>query len=289
MSNDANMPTTPTSSSGPLKTPSLRIYAPTTTEDWIRCPIYRQYKRKWQPTLEGWQPNLLIGKAVHAGLAEWYLVQVHSSAHKLAESTLVDGYVENDEWTLDGVKRITAKALDAAISDNIWDTETIVSVERDFGDGRADLITRVPEGLIVTDTKFTMHLKSEYLPRRLQEYDTSHQLWHYAWQAQETYQEKVAWVRVQLVVGSPKTYSKLFPIRVTEARMRFWLSGAEWAWQQMEAEERGDFPPLPRFPSCHGKFGRCVYYDACHVLDGDETLIANTYDRVEPRETHESS
>src|SRR5688572_9697281 len=117
------MPTKPTSSSGPQKTPSLRIYAPTTTEDWLRCPISRQYKRKWQAPLEGWQPNMLIGSAVHAGLAAWYISGNGVEANTVATSTVVDSYVENDEWTVDSVVKIALKALAAAMADDISATE----------------------------------------------------------------------------------------------------------------------------------------------------------------------
>ena len=147
---------------------------------------------------------------------------------------------------------------------------------------RPDIVSRhETRGLGVTDLKVAERVDERYRAKRLSEYETDDQFWHYAWEVGETYGEPVKWVRPVLLILTPRAVVLQESITVTPERLKFWLSGAEQHWRDMAGEDDGSRPVVPRWPACRsGKFGPCVAYDFCHILDRDPSRATVYYDRT---------
>ena len=256
------------------------VFPPRETQDWLRCPVYRDLSKKWEPR-GPWEPNRALGTAIAKGLEVYFKNPgADGPAWTACEQSLESEYVEQPAWTLEGLKKLAARGLKLALEQaaTIVATEHILLVEEPVGECRPDLVTRSKADgqLIVTDGKVSLNLDPRWQDKRLGEYDSDFQFWHYAWRVGEHFGEPVAWTRLQLTVLSPKTRSLLVPYRVTSKRVSFWLQGAQQAWEGMERERQGA-PPAPNFMSCHGRYGRCPMYDACHVLDRDPKAMKALY------------
>ena len=258
------------------------VFAPTDTQDWDRCPVYRKLNREeWRPRDQVWTPNLLLGIAIGDGLSEayrhWSDPNPESFGRPVAFKALEDGYVENPEDTLPGLVRLVGRGLEAAIKEDAPRGRAIVRVDVSLGVCRPDLIVRGPSGLSTINTKVSRQVRPDYRGVRLAEYETSGQLWHEAWEAQQFFGEPVVSRGVLQVVLSPRLGATLMEWPVTSEGMAFWLSEAEATWALMDQERRGERPVTPRHASCHGKFGRCVFLDACHEFRLDPERMAAYY------------
>lgn len=260
--------------------------SPSQTEAWLRCPQYMQYKYEgWEPRLLNWAPNRTLGSAIAKGLEIFYMNQDHSDPGQLGweacEVVMREQYQENDKWTYEGVLKLALKGYKAALANNIAAQETIVAAELPIGPCRPDLITRSKQtgGLIVTDTKVTLELDERYRAKRLSEYNASFQLWQYADVVGAYYGEPVTFVRVQLVILSPRCLALLHPIPVTREGIALWRDSAEWAWAEMAKHAAtGHYPP--RLTECFGKFGKCAFFDACHDLNRDRSQMNVLYEKT---------
>jgi hypothetical protein len=262
-------------------------YGPTETEWWFKCPTYRWFRAKgWQPRGTLWTPNMLVGRALHAGIATYFISgQNAAMAATATEKVLSDGYETNDEWTLEALNRLTLRGLVASLNTTVkgWlETETFVGAEVTVGSGRIDLVTKGSEGLVVTDTKSTMQLKAEWVAPRLSESEVDWQLWDSAWRAWRYYEQAVAWRRRHLIVLSPQCKAFQHPSPVKYEGLVAWRKTALWAWQQMEKEEAGPVSEVPqRLSACiHPRFGKCEMYDACHVLFRNEKAMQGLYEKT---------
>ena len=118
-----------------------------------------------------------------------------------------------------------------------------------------------------------MNLDDRYKENELLTFDTSNQMWHYAWAVGQEYGETIARVLVHMIVLNPRVYTEVHPIPIDPERLVQWLEGAARDWRDMERGEN-----RPRYGSCVGKYGKCEMHDACHVLNGDESRFEALYD-----------
>lgn len=241
--------------------------APTRTEDWLRCPVYAAYTQRWERA-GGWTPHRVLGNAIAAGLAAHRtgrgLIHVKNEASRV----LTHEFVEQDEWTFEGVGQLVDKGLAAAVQ---TDLGPVIAVEQWMGHARIDAVSRLPgTGLVVTDDKVHLELERKYLPSRLKEWDVSHQLHHEAWAASAHYGEPVAYARVHIIVLTPRVwvYEHLVPMGAD--KLDAWLASAETTWQAM------DGPPY-RNPNACTKYGGCAFQAGCWTLHGDETRFPTLY------------
>ena len=260
-------------------------YSPTRTEDFLRCPVYHRLRRDgWEALGTGWEPPRAMGTAIAKGLEVFYLNQ--GDPFEAARLSLDLAYQDNPKHTLDGLQAILAKGLTRALerAEEIVQAEHVLGVELDLGESRPDLVTRSKSTgeLIVTDAKAPFHLKPEWVPKRLAEYDSSHQFRHYAWRVGLHYGEPVKWVRAHLTILTPTAKSLVHPVKVTPEWVEFWLRGAKYVWGHMQECEGVPLKELPpKIDSCHGKFGRCPMYEACHVYHLDEDQFGMLYEKQE--------
>lgn len=248
---------------------SKPVFAPTNTKDWDRCPVYHKLKREgWVPRDQMWTPNLLLGIAIGDGLSEAYRHWSDPNPGAFGEPTalkaLEEGYVENSEDTIVGLARLVTRGLAAAIEEDAPRGRVIVRVDVSLGVCRPDLIVRGPSGLSTINTKVSRQIRPDYRGVRLAEWETDFQPWHEAWETEQFFGEPVVSRGVLQVVLSPRVEATLMEWPVTPEGMAFWLSEAEATWGLMDQERRGERPVVPRHASCNGKFGRCIFMEACH-------------------------
>lgn len=249
-----------------------KVYSPTRTSDWVRCPVFARLRRSVEPVAD-WTPNLTLGRAVTDGLAKHYRALRDGSplspeqVEEWAMSILEEGYEENDTWALAGLQKIVSNLLEKALEETvIAQGDTILLVDESTGGGRPDLVLKQRNGkLTVTDFKVTLKLEQQYVGKTLSQYETDDQFWQYAWEVGQMYGTPVEWLRVHLLPALPKARSLLHPWRVDPERLQFWLAGAEQAWKDMEEQEEGRRPEAPRWASCNGsRWGKCLYLAWCH-------------------------
>lgn len=266
------------------------VYAPTRVKAWEFCPVRADLERQgWHPLAVEWDPAKTLGKAIGEALGAAYRLRKAPQAPQEAPGAtlsrvLASGYHPNEKWTLEGLEKIAQRGLKVALEDDVIGPATVLMVDEPLPSGsRPDLVLRHPsEGLIVHDDKVTFSLKDEWRARRFAEYDTDWQFWHYAWEVEQLLGEPVSWVRVRNLTLTPKARSEVVPVRITPTRLAFWLLEAEYRWMEMRWQETGEIPIIPRWSSCHGKYGRCIFYDYCHVFGGDPMRASAYYTQAEP-------
>jgi len=301
---------------------NVPIYSPTLTQAWLRCPVYSYLKRTWKPpATEVWSPALLMGKALHAALKAFYVACVAGldppTALDKGHEALALIFAANktplgeipDPWSHEALLKIALSAYNKCVIGSLqypgaihWaKTEKILQVDPGrteiYKPGElphADLLTEVEDGLIITDTKTAWHMEPKWLPRRLAEYDASFQLWFYVWRAWTVLQKPVKLVRVQHVAFTPTVTYGVVEFQPSPERVKHWLRGAIQAWARMywegkELENKGTLP-TPNYESCYGKYGKCPFYDPCHLyhLDG-AVMEAMGWQEMSPNEVVEAS
>ena len=264
-----------------------RVYSPSSMGEWLQCPLLRQLRRSWRERVVEWSPAMLLGNAVQAGMNVWLRdrqgADIGTSLDEAIEAAVVGviglGYEEQPKYTPEGLVKLTLRGVQALLDADLFRRHTILMVDEPLGHSRPDVVSRhETEGLVVTDFKVTRQLGDQYRAKRLSEYETDDQFWHYAWEVGETLGEPVKWLRPVVVILAPKPTVLSTTVAVQPDRLNFWLSGAEQHWADMQAEDEGRRPVVPRWPSCRGgKFGVCEMYDACHLLGRDPVRMQTYY------------
>ena len=259
------------------------VYAPSRTEDFIRCPVFADLRRRWE--LRGpWTPFKLLGTSIGEGMAQFYRNLRDSTTTAPSEralETLHAGFEPQEAWTLPGLEKHVVKGLQAAVATTPV-RGTVIFVDESLGSGaRPDLVFRDPSlGLVVLDTKVQFKGNPRYREKNLAEYETWWQGFHYAWEVGEFLGETVAYVGPHLIQLTPSVRADWHPITITPARIQFWLRQAMSVWHHMTPPYCAD-PPVPNWLSCQTRYGRCEFFDLCHVLDGDDSRAETLYKRKE--------
>jgi len=274
---------------------SAQIYAPTTVEDWLYCPMYRHLRRTWLPERVEWDPARLLGTSVGTGLStHWRHVRAGTAVDTPEYwATILEAAVAplRAEWqecdlTLGGAEKLVSRGLAEALAAGLDVGAGVLRVDESIGVSRPDLIVRKAQslggGLEVWDVKTARSLDARYVQERLSGYDTLWQLYHGAWEAEQYYGEKVIRCGILQVILSPKAQALLHPVEMDVTHLGQWLQTAEQVWQDMSAEERGSRPVTQRYTSCEKRrYGRarCEFHAACHTCFLDEEKMARLYDR----------
>jgi hypothetical protein len=251
--------------------------------DYMNCPALIPLKRRWQPKPSAWTPNMLLGKVIAKGL-EWHYKGIDTGEVLYAlRGELVEGFVEQATWTLDGLFKLASGGLKAGIESAFPLGGTILMVEEDCGGWRPDLVYRSCDSeVVVVDHKVTLSLRPEYVQQRLAEYETSWQFAHYAWGVGRHYGEPVSKVGVHLIVLTPRAKAYTHFVEFTADRLHEWEVDANYTWAEMErSEQLGHYRRNWNYCQRYGSEHRCQYYQGCHELSGDESRFDLFYDRIE--------
>ena len=267
-----------------------RTYSPSQTADWLQCPILRQFKRLWTPREVEWSPAKLLGIAVQAGINVYLNKQrgpweptddADALAEAMVTGVIQDGYVENSTHTVAGLVKLALRGVQVLLDKDLFARHAILMVDEPLGHSRPDVVSRhETEGLGVTDFKVSRTIGDPYRAKRMSEYATDDQFWHYAWEVGATLGEPVKWARAVQVILAPRPDVLVNRWDVDPDRLAFWLTGAEQHWRDMQAEDEGTRVVAPRWPNCRGgKWGICEFFDACHVLNRDPDKMGVFYER----------
>src|SRR5439155_614614 len=188
------------------------IYSPSRggTQDFQRCPRLYDLSKRWDTERE-WRPEMAIGNAIHAVLANVYL-------GKLDEVNVADYWQDSDEaMPMETAAAIVTKCAREALKIELVGDSTVVAVEREMGPERChpDLVIQHGDWLQVIDWKFSLTLKPEWVSKRLAGYETLWQLWHYAWRVQQEFALPCNQITVVQMAGLPKAFARRVDYEVT--------------------------------------------------------------------------
>jgi len=259
-----------------------KVWSPSQTETFSRCPRLWDLGRRWETFNPGcWGPERLVGNAVHAALAVWMRDRQRfpDAPTPLDEMDNKLGEVIGDEWpddapevyTPEGAMVLARKALAAVMKkEPVPLTAKIVAVEHSFGESIVDLVYLMPEGLYVLDWKTHAKLEPHYRQARMDETIRTHQLWHYAWRARQKWMHSVVAIEKVAVALQPSVWVGKRSEPITDERIDKWYEGASSMWRIMDAMRAGRLPVHPRFEGC-GIYGGCPLLVACHMHGADES------------------
>lgn len=287
-------PIFPSSSSRTTGNDEVKIWSPSQTDDYSRCPRMWDLSRRWE-RFGGmaWTPERLIGESIHVGVATHYRAlrngpgdtDPHPPAAEAAVRYLGENWPADApaQFTYEGAESLVLKALDKALTlqdDVLRDGGAVVGVEFNFGEAVADLITRHGspghQYLAVTDWKYNHSVPPDYIKSRLDEAERTWGLWHYAWRAQGYFGLPVRFIRKGLIVGTPRTVARLAEVEVTPEALERWETDAYNLWREMSLYRRAGVLPPARWSACK-LYGGCAFYDGCHRLAADETRFSTLY------------
>lgn len=256
----------------------MKVYSPTSTERFLRCPrLYDRSKRWLNPAKDNWLDKLM-GQAVHFGV-QW--AHVTGSGGLEAAAKFLEEKWEDQGLgvTLEACTFIVQKAVKKALGLNLAQGMTILHCEEPLGEEKCipDLVLQGEQGIRIVDWKFTVSSGDWLIRKRLEEAETSWQLKHYAWRVQSLHPDiPVVEAGVALVVASPTAKAYWSPFEVTPALMLDWGKAARVWWRMEHAEVNGAYEP--QFGASCTQFGGCPLYDGCYRLAGDESRYDTLYE-----------
>lgn len=270
----------------------MTIWSPSHVNKWLECPLKWSLQRQGvEGVREKWSPGLVVGTALHAGLAQAFGGSEQDAAYcgEIAGGTLANDWPQGDtgDFDLDVVRHKMLNALAKALDKRgelLGDYGRVLGVEVKLGDGdretgqypgTADLITQhgnppgidAPEYLCITDWKSHWSLDDYYVEKELSETERNWQLHQYAWFAQQVYSVPVKYLRKVVIRCVPSAKVWVYTHEVTQRRLEQWHGYALEVWDRM-GNDAGCEPPWsapPNWQSCR-KYGKCEYYHRpeCH-------------------------
>lgn len=262
-------------------------YRPTEVRQWLVCPTLWRFEKRWTPRALPWSPAMVIGSAIHAGVAAHFRAvrgEPVLGPVPTAAMVLEHGYVEQDTWTLESLNRLVDKGITLVLKEvHLHPDAKIIAVEQTIAGRHPDLVTSLHDALEVWDWKTSVSLEARWVPDRLDEYMHSWQLLDYAYHCQEYYQRPVTQVSPVLVILGPRPMVKMQPIRVSNERLQQWKRSADVVWTLMASGQT-----WMNLEACSNKghfYGKtCPMFQGCHDLLGDETLFSGIYSPVEAKD-----
>lgn len=266
------------------------------TQDAQRCMRLFDYKRRWHDP-RGWSADIAMGNIIHAGLSAYYLARNGSLRTQILsdENEAISAALEN-EWTGEGQEeayRLAKECVGEAISLNVLGkTGRVLAVEQEMGPEKChpDLVIqhtdKIPlknpdvyaekNWLEVVDWKLSYRLNPEHVAKRLQSYETSWQLKHYAWRVKQEFHLPCLKVTVVQMAATPKVIAREQGFKITQESLDAWEASARQWWHSMES---GPYPQ--NYDGClkYGEKYPCPFYCGCHSLHSDESKFHTLYKR----------
>lgn len=265
-----------------------RIYSPSQTEEWSRCPALWDQRKRWEPLSGTWSPERLIGLGVHAALEKWWGRIPSVDAAQVARDYVVNLWPADapDVFSVDGAASRAGKAAATAVK---WfETEMAEAspllIEHSFGESIVDLVTQEGDLLVVNDYKYVHELPGDRVHYRLDAFPRKHQFWHYVWRTGEHYMRPVDLFRGVLIIGGPKMMVKHTTFAPSPEGIAAWHKSAQAKWAMMEAMAGGTLGIPRREEGCsmYGDKYPCPMAEGCWTLNRNEA----GYDAIYNRRTH---
>lgn len=238
-------------------------------------------------------PNMDIGTAIHTGLAYRYDVsddklrpQGNTTPLDIALHSMESNYQEGGEYTLEACLALVEKGLTVALKTDLVGDGKVLGVELVFPHMRMDLVHEdIHRDVVITDHKITLKLEKSKLAWRVNDYDPSWQLLQYAWGVRKYLKKTPARAQAFLIAITPKPFTHLHSILITDKRLDDFEKSAMMHWSGMRAHEElfnefGELAPM-NTRSCHAYGSKCPQYEICHIFNGDLKMAAPFYNKKE--------
>ena len=197
-------------------------YPPSSVKRWLTCPEFWRLSKVWEPRAAGWTPHIVVGRAIHAGIAAWLRPRIvdHESQENQIEGVshavpftspvnldpltvalevLTNGYVQQDTWALEGLQALVTKGLARLrrlVEGDILPGAEVIAVEYPdpvqdprLGTHRlhrvVDCILARGDALEVWDWKTKIRLDEAYLGETARAVLHSWQLLDYSWHVEQ--------------------------------------------------------------------------------------------------------
>lgn len=254
----------------------MKIYSPSSTINFQRCPQYFVYQR------QGWQTKV-VGKpqvAMAVGLGIGYGMELIFKGVPTAKAiecamvhslVMVDTAIAGGAYLLPSVEKsyeLIPKRVEKALR-RFWKDGSLPNDWRDFraelvfpdhGNCRVDLLHNSDLGPCITDFKTKVTAVDYIVDNFLFDAETSWQMYHYVWAAREMGLKVDSFAIVLIVIEPFKVYVEQF--MVDEQVLERWVKDAHYWWKLMEIAEA--FPEKAmRVGDCRTKYGLCDMHSAC--------------------------
>lgn len=276
-----------------------KIYSPSQTETWLRCPLKRTLHYGWESNqTDRGTYGAALGTVVHTVMKAYFhtgddleLIGRQAAAEEIAK---LEGY--DIPFHLQALHNALIER-GAAVGKNFGNVgiellrlfKTVTEVEGElgpkFGNARIDLGgVGVNGNYLIVDvkSKLTMDARGEALFLADQ---PSLQMQFYRWAVPQAYEgiypelmDNPIETAIALVVLEPRLRVKVYPIAIPpELLGRFDLTMPR-VWKQMEEEDEGR--AMPWMAAAHrDQYGDCEFKRACLELHLDPNLMSTAYRR----------
>ncbi len=247
----------------------MKVYSPSQTAEWMRCPMMRALRKEGWVSKWGAKRDLAatIGQAFAAGVGTYNnfrktnpLMPVRgvnvertrlavssvdvakAVMHRRLEEMEKLGFVltsgEEDELYMTQMEKRVVKAVSTYVyEDPMPDDWQIVDIEESLGEAagnaRPDLVIRNPQGLHMVDYKSKVQLLARYEAKTKGDYANSHQMLHYGHFGKLHYGEDLAGYYIGLSVFEPRFRVDWVPYPYNSETLKTWAATTPAAWATM--------------------------------------------------------
>lgn len=273
---------------------NVKRYSPSTTESWLKCPLYRHLRKEWSPRRLGKRElAAILGKGFHAGMSTWNAnkgattittcsdAAVQSVRMELAGAKERGAYVLDSDKAQEGMleKRVATVVANYIKNDPIPPTWTVLDVERilpEWGNCIIDLAMDTPMGPVVIDYKCKLSLDARWLDKEIARYRLGEQRLHYSSGYGDFIGRPVYAFYISLVVCEPFRVH-LLPFVNDPQSLEMWRQAREQGtWKVMEMEDQG-LVGVGMAAKHMDEFGICGFAGACFEHHLDTSLMEREY------------
>ena len=282
----------------------MKVYSPSATSVWERCPYLREYERGgWHTRLFEWKDLAAIaGRAFAAAMAYYNTAKRDALPIDIAQAQSVaqveynigvDAVLANEgTWDAKALEMQgeVGPALLDAIQYTIRNDATppewqVVGVEEDLGAragyARPDVIYTTgydnEKGRMVRDYKFQLVIDKRYEEKEVKRYLDSTQARHYLLFTGARFFHPL------IVVAKPKPHFVNLNVMLErdDTALRQWLDSQGAKWDIMEQQEQGRLP-LWESERHEDQFGQCPAYESCftHHRNGEQMKASGQYIQI---------
>lgn len=267
-----------------------RPYRPSETTKFTRCPTLwlREDVQGWRRPDIPFSPEILMGTAIHAGLAALWR---RETAHKWAVLNVFEALWPAEGGGAHDRERLETLALQCVMETITWCQATLGEVEPllieqslDEDDHTTpDLVFRRAGGIEIIDWKYHHEIdlakKPWSLQDRLEEVARVHQFQDYCWRVGEYLQEPVRLFRAIHIIGQPKIVVREAAFQPSAAAQAEWLRQARRKWHQMGMIATEPALAWRNENGCkmYGEKWPCPQWAGCWECSGDPEQMAQFY------------
>lgn len=252
-----------------------KVYSPSSTTTFQRCPQLWVHQRTWQPKALG---NPACAAAVGIGISYgmeliFQGVELSTTLEEAANRAraFIDDRIEAGGYLLPAQEKtyeLIPKRVEKALR-RFWKESPLPTDWQDFrteltfpdhGNCRVDLLHNSALGPCITDFKTKVAAADYIVDSFMFDAETSWQMYHYIWAAREMGIHVESFSIVLIVIEPFHVYLDQWV--VDEDHLKQWLLDARRWWQLMEFTENGYVHPL-RVGDHRDKYGLCEMHSAC--------------------------